>query len=272
MELMFNNSLNSQICGTVESVQSITRKNLIDFNKKFYAKDKLLLTYCGPIEHEYLANSLVEKYFGKSDNILNTGPVFKSGKSGKQTIAEVIKEDQMQDTISISYTSPKFKTIFKNRAAAIAVFSVLFGRGEISRLFSKVREDLGLVYNIDCTFEETNDGIWFSINTMTEPDKYNQVLMAIDKEIAKIIKTPPTKNEVASAKNMIRSAMYSIESSYGMASQIVQHEMFGKKVGDDFIKDVNKISANDIWCVAKDIFSAKRYLVVGTGKSKFNED
>lgn len=263
MDLMFENSLSKPILGTEESVRSITRDDLVRFHQEFYGDQQMLITLGSAIDR----SDLVEQYFGKPDDQLDFVPPDQNVVYKEAVADSVYKEAQIQDHISICYGGQAIKDL-TNEREKLKVFSVIFGSGDTSRLFMRVREDMGLVYGISASGCNYMDGALYSINTSTEPKNKEAVMTAINEEIEKIRQEPPTEKELDTAKNIIRSAVYRmLDTSAALSLQTIYEEYFDYRVGDEFLAKIDEVSVQDVQDIANIIFNENKYVVIGTGEN-----
>ena len=262
MGMAFDNSLAVPIVGTEESVRSINREHLLNFNKEFYSKEHMFITLGAVSDHKHL----VEKYFGVPDDTLlyrsqEKNVKYKTGGSDK-----VFKEGQLQDSISVCFGNPELRELARTNRADLKVFSAIFGQGDTSRLWMKVREDLGMVYGIGAYLNNNMDGTLYEIYTSTEPENTERVIKAIHEEIDTMLAKEPSEAELVRAKNMIRSATYrALDTSSGTINRMLSEEFFGHKTGSEFLADVDAVTAKDVHDIAFKIFEGTKYMVVGTG-------
>lgn len=262
MRMAFNNSLAVPIVGSEESVRSIDRNHLIEFNKEFYSKEHMLITLGACSNYDYL----VEKYFGTPDDILMFLPPSKNTKYKDGNSAVVTKEGQLQNSISICFGNPNLRALAGTDRAKIKMFSAIFGGGDTSRLWMKVREDLGMVYSVGSYLNHNMDGTLYEIYTSTEPENSDKVIEAINKEINIICEMVPFENEIKRSKNIARSALYrTLDSSAGMTSQMISEEFFGHKTGSKFLAEIDAVTVDDVHEITQKIFEGTKYMVVGTG-------
>jgi len=262
MNTVFDNALTIPICGSEQSVLSINRDHIVNFNKEFYSKEHMLITLGSNSDHAHL----VEKYFGIPDDNLLFLPPAADVNYGKAAEHIVHKEGQLQNSISIGFGGTRLRELVKDERAKVKMFSAIFGQGDTSRLFMKVREDLGLVYGIGAYCMTSMDGNLYEICTSTEPENSDKVIAAIEEEIEKIQTAAPTEEELNRSKNMIRSAYYKMmDSSSSAIMQILYREFFGNTIDSEFLAELNAVTTKDVHDVAKEIFKGTKYTVIGTG-------
>lgn len=257
-----NNSLTSSIVGTEESVNSITRDYVIRFNKEFCTNEHMLITLGASSDHI----DLVEKYFNiPNDVLLYSAPA--TDIIYKRSSSDIIHKDgQLQDSISIGFAGESLRDASVKDRAKMKVFSTIFGSSDTSRLFTKVREDLGLVYGIGSYNDHHIDGSVYQICTSTEHKNRDKVINAIDEEIEKIKSSYPSSEELNRAKNIIRSSYYkSLDSSSSAVTQLVYKEFFNYTTGSKFLAEIDAVTIEDVYQIAQKIFAGNKYTVVGTG-------
>jgi len=262
MNTVFDNSLTSPIVGSEESVQAISREHILKFNQEFYSKEHMLIALSAGSDHSYL----VDKYFGIPDDVLLFLPPAPTTNYGAGAHHLVHKKEQLQNSISIAFGNEQLREVVENNRAKVKMFSAIFGQGDTSRLFMKVREDLGLVYGIGSYCMNNMDGKLYEIYTSTEPENSDQVIEAIEGEIEKVKSEPPTEQELSRAKNMIRSSYYRMmDTSSTAIMQVLYREFFGHTIDSEFLAEINEVTTEDVHEMAQEIFAGNKYTVIGTG-------
>lgn len=262
MDAAFDNALTLPVVGREESVMAINRQYILDFNKEFYSPEHMLITLGANNSHDHL----VDKYFGAPNDILLFPPGAEKVNYKNSAGHTVHKEGQLQHSIFIAFGSEDMRSAIIKERAKIKVFSSIFGQSDTSRLFLKVREDLGLVYGIGASCMHNMDGTLFAIYTATEPENSEKVITAIDGEITKITEELPSQEEIDRAKNVIRSSYYKMmDSSDSSLYSILNQEFFGYAIDSKFLAEIDEVTREDINEVAKKMFAGNRYQVIGMG-------
>lgn len=263
MQMVFSNSLQNSICGTEESVRSITRKNLLDFNSEFYSPEHMLILLSAPSNH----GSLVEKYFGQPDDIWLHRPFDKSIDYAATAQDRVIKKEQLQNVVSICYGNQEIRDKAFADKHVFSVMNHIFGSGEANRLYMHVREDLGLVYGVGSYLNHGKEGTLFEIYTHTEPTNVDKVFEAIQDQVELLVSAPPSEKEMQQARNGIRSRIYGrSDTSQGALSEILDQELMGGKIGSEYLALIDSVTPEQVHELAKLIFSGTKYTVIGSGE------
>ena len=135
-------SLGQPILGPAEQVAAYTRKNLMDYKNKHYLPRETVVALAGNYEPAQV-QALMEKYFG----------TWQGGESAlvvpKQQVLigrRVVKEkDTEQLHICLGYPGFAYGT---DDVYAVAVMNNVLGGAMSSRLFQRIREELGMAYSI----------------------------------------------------------------------------------------------------------------------------
>ena len=261
---VFNNSLANEIVGTEGSVRSITRDHLLNFSKEFYFPAGALVVVASNMPYTHL----VEKYFGIPDDVFILHPESKNVEYAAPFDMSFIKDGFKQHTIMIAFGNEQIRQVVKQNRAAATVFNHIFGGGGAdARLFSRVREDLGLVYGIGSSFQNNFDGALFTIGTSTEPENSEKVIQTINEVILELFSKLPSEEELLKAKNMIKSQYYrSLDTSTDATMNALKEEIYGYTGGSKFLAEIENVSLEQVMDVAKKVFDANKYVVIGKGE------
>jgi predicted Zn-dependent peptidase len=136
------------IIGDLKSLHNIKRSNILEYYKKFYTPDNLLIGISGNINPEYI--NILNKYLGefKEADINSRGVTtlipFSDPVSEDKYVVKCYPKSLKQDYIHIVFkTKGYFDTINNNKYKLI---SNILGGNMSSRFFIEIREKLGLVY------------------------------------------------------------------------------------------------------------------------------
>ncbi len=139
-----------------------------------------------------------------------------------------------------------------------------------SRLNLSLRENHGMVYNIDSNFQAFTDTGLFSIFYATERANLEKALQLVQKEITKLMEVELGSKQLQTAKNQIKGQMAMSEENNQnfmlmMAKSILDH---GKIEGLDVVFDkVDRVTRSQLRnlaneCLDFDQMSILKYLPV----------
>jgi predicted Zn-dependent peptidase len=129
-----------------------------------------------------------------------------------------------------------------------------------SRLFQEVREQNALAYSIYSYLASYRDTGLLTVYAGTDPSNALQAVQLVIKEMKKIKDEGITAAEESRVKNQIKgNLVLSLESSNSHMSRLARQEIFyGKYLSvDDIIKGVEKVTAEQVQQMAKQLFAAE---------------
>ncbi len=252
-ELMWPaNPLGMPLAGTFDTVNSITKNDIIDFKNKFYNSRNIIVAFAGNIDIEKIAK-LVEKNLrlpsGKSINCYE-----KITKNEIGPRLKVLTKDTEQLHLAIGLHGLSRQN--KERYSA-SLLNIILGANMSSRLFQEVREKRGLAYEISSHNKSYNDTGAFVISAGVDIKKSKDAIRIILKELSRIKKEHVKKDEFRRAKEYYKGQVL-------MALEDTTTSMLwvGEKISaEDKLTDINKIlkivdeiTTEDIKKVANMIF------------------
>lgn len=181
--LFEGHALGNNILGTKERVQSFTREHLIDYVKRFFTADNMVISFVGDISRNKLEKILEED--------------FKHCPAGNhQPIIEVFeprapfhirsKEANYQVHAIVGGLAPNYKD--ESRRGMIMLTNILGGPALNSRLTLSIREKYGYSYNVEANYTPYVDTGFWSVYLGTDPKYIDKSLSLIRKEL-KLLRT-----------------------------------------------------------------------------------
>ena len=239
------------IAGTQKSVAGISRQEILDYFKNQYISAKTVVCAAGnfPVKE---AKKKIEEKFCKTakGEILEKSSVVEKQKE-PNFLLERRKTDQTHLCLGVRGYS-----LFSPRRYAQEVLAVVLGGMMSSRLFTKVRQELGLAYYVACESFSDSDTGFLMARAGVDNENSKKAVSAIVKEFKKIKRGVPSK-ELKKAKENLKGKMaLHLETSDALASFYgIQEIMENNFLTLEEIYDkINKVGAKDISELAKDIF------------------
>lgn len=251
------------IAGTKESVNSITRENLVDYLNSQYSASNTIISIAGKID-EKTAVQKVKKYFS---HIKEGNPFPKPKIVEKQEEPAVLLEERQTDQTHICLGGRAFN-LFHPQRYAQELLSVILGEMMSSRLFIEVREKLGLAYYIRSNSEANSDTGYFVAQAGLDNSRVERGISTIIQEYKKISETSISQTELKKAKDNFKGKMaLFLEPSDAQASLYAAQELSEKKILTlkEIFARIDKVSSSDILQTAKDIFQPKNLNLVVLG-------
>ncbi len=250
------------ISGTAESIDNITREDLIEFHATYYVPENSVMSVVGDVVPEEV-EKLLEKYFSKWGTKKPAGISLPQIETVRKRETIKIDKDLTQATIrlghiGVSRDNPDYY--------AISVMNyILGGGGFASRLMQNIREEKGLVYDIQSFFSADRLGGSFQVALQTKNESANTAIEEILKEIKKIRNVPVTDQELSDAQAFLTGSFpMRIETSSRIANFLVAVEFYklGVRYIDDYPAFINKVSREDVQRVANTYLDPEKFILV----------
>jgi predicted Zn-dependent peptidase len=254
--------LGRDIAGSKESVLGIDRKMLLDYMDKRYRPDNTVLVIAGDIRHQDVVAAVRKYTSGWEGKKTDTGFRKYHGTSERRVVIENRDNEQVQLCLALPGLSIVHPDRFK-----FDLLNVILGEGMTSRLFTEIRDNLGLTYSIHSYTEHFLDTGAMTIAAGVDAKKLKVAVRAILAELARF-KEVSSGDELAKAKELFKGRiLLRMEDSRNVAGWIGGQEILTGNIlsVDDVIEAVDAITVEEIRQVAENIFIADqlRLAVVG---------
>jgi predicted Zn-dependent peptidase len=156
----------------------------------------------------------------------------------------------------------------------LKVLSAILGGGMSSRLFQKMREELGICYYVYSGINDYTDHGNFIIPAGVDKNRLQDAVSGILSELRKIKDEKVSPEELRKAKDYLVGRMYlGLESSDSLVGFYGFQEIMREKIKTpkEVEKEIEKITAGDIQKLAKQIFSEKNINLAVVGGVKDEE-
>ena len=243
------------IAGTRENVRSMEREDFVQYKKAHYVPKATTVIVAGKVKEKDVEKEITR--------------VFGALKSTPKSDKKAVVEKQSKPAVSI-YKKTTDQThlvlgvrtfdAYDKRRATLAVLSTILGGGMSSRLFIKLREELGVAYYVRAGTDSYTDHGYFAVSAGVSNDRVYEVLGEIVKECVRMKKELVSADELAKAKEYIAGNMkLELESSDAWANFFGSQEVMHKKIElpDDIEARIRKVTAKDIQKLAQEIFIDK---------------
>ena len=188
-------ALGRPLTGSIDSVNAIERRDLLDYVKRNYNGLTTIVTVAGNCTHPEVVKLFASK-LGKMER--GELPVFEPWRA--QTRSQrirVSKQETEQTHLALGYHA---MSRTDERRHALKLLSVILGENMSSRLFQQLRERYAYCYSIHSGTLVLEDSGLVSICVGLEAGKLRSALRAIARELEKLRQRPPTKKELRQAQ------------------------------------------------------------------------
>lgn len=254
-----------QVQGTIESLDLISRQDIIDFHNTFFAPNNAIMSVVGDISRDEL-KALLNKHLGdwKPKNIPSS-PLPGITTNNNPTIIKVNRELTQANIIlghlGISRDNPDYY-------AVLVMNYILGGGGFASRLMDNIRDNKGLAYDVHSYFSASKFSGSFQAGLQTKNESANTAIEEILREIERIRTEPVSDKELQNAKSYLTGSFpLRIDSNSKIAgfSLAVEYHNLGLDYVDKYPSLINAVTQDDILRVAKKYLDTKNYILVVVG-------
>jgi zinc protease len=251
------------------TVDNIKRDDVAAFYKRYYFPANVILAVQGDFSAPEMKGRL-EKLFASWNAQQPPVPPFPKVESdAKPGIHVAVKTDVTQTNLVLGQLGGKLDD---KDYPALEVMADILGGGFQSRLFQKVRTQLGYAYDVSADWGADYDhpGV-FEIGSSTKSASTAATLKAIDAEVQRIRTTEVTDEELNSARQtVINGFVFNFDTPSKTLNRLLTYRYYGYP--DDFIfqyqKAVEKVTRADILRVAKQYTDPAKFVIVAVGNPK----
>lgn len=235
--------------GSLETISKLTKKDLVNFWSRFFHPQNGYLVIVGGFDVSKIKNQL-EKYYAKySGGMEFKGyPDLDNKDLSQRTIA--IREDEKYKTCYIDLSFPSIAE--KEGTLKLAPQSIIrgiMGAMRRSRLFKLLRQQRGLVYEVDFSSASFWNFGYVFIYTEVVPENAEEVITLIFKELINLYQFGPTDEEIQFAKNyLINNVLMRFDHPSNIASWIEGDLIWDEKIysPEEYAKILGEVSKKDI--------------------------
>ncbi len=241
------------IIGFPETVKAITRKDILEYTKRFYVPSNMAVVVVGSVSAKEVL-SLVEKYFGGVPEAKAPEVTLPSEPYVSEPKAVAIRRDVEEGYFQVVLPAPN---LLDRDAPVMDVIAAILGDGRSSRLYLKLRRRLGLVHSVEATaFTPKGPGL-FEVFGTAPSENLRAAIKEVLVELFRLKYQPVTEDELEKAKvQVISQFVYSRESIEGEARKLGVFEMVASDplYVEKYVEAVKRVSAEDILHAAQKYF------------------
>jgi zinc protease len=250
------------VIGTLDSLDAITREDIIAFHKSTYTPNNAIVTVVGDIDNKTVKR-LFNNYFSDWKQKAMQMPSLPVPESFDGLRAVKIQRNITQANIILGHLGIKRSN--PDYFAVSVMNYILGGGGFSSRLMDIIRDNKGLSYDIYSAFSSLQYSGNFRISLQTKNRSAGTAIDIILTELERIKTYPVLDKELNDAKSYLTGSFpLRIDSNSKMARYLTAVEYYG--LGLDYAatykKRIDAISKDDVLRVAKKYLNTKNYVLV----------
>ncbi len=254
------------IAGTRENVRAMTREDFVAYHKKHYVPKATTVVVAGQISDAQVAREVKKMFSG----LTYEGKGAKQKTLEKQTAPAVRVEYKKTDQAHLIVGFRALDT-YDKKNPVLTVLATLLAGGMSSRLFIKLREELGVAYYVRASVDAYTDHGFLEISAGVSNNRVEEVVGEILKECKKFTTTLVSAAELGKIKEYLAgNQKLELESSDAFASFYGGQEILNKQIKhpNQLEKEIRSVTAKEVQNLAKAIFKNNRLNLAVIGPFK----
>ena len=258
--------------GTLESIEKITRDDMIAFHKKYFHPNNTILGISGDFNKDEIVKKLNTVFAGWKKEEIQFPEVPKVDSRFEKAVFYAYKDINQANVImghlGIHRKNPEYFPVM--------IMNFILGGGSFTaRIPGRIRSDEGLAYSAYSAFQTSRDIGMFFVSCQTKLESTNRAISIALEETEKIRKSPIDKEELTQAKEtFMNQFVFRFTTSASIVGQKVdiEYEELPLNYLETYLDNVQSVTHEDVQRVARKYLHPDeiKILVVGD-KEKFDK-
>jgi predicted Zn-dependent peptidase len=244
------------IAGEKKNILNMKRSDFVSYHQNHYLPEATVLVVAGQVTEKQV--------------MAEANKIFAEVKRGKKGGKEKTKDVQNKPAVSINFKQTdqthfvlgvRTYDLFSKKSAMLSVLGGVLGGGMSSRLFVKLREEMGVGYYVRAYNDSYTDHGFLQISAGVDNKRIDEVLHAVLEECRKLKNYKVSPEELNKVKEcLIGNMKLSLESSDDIANFYGGQELLKREIhkAEEKAEEIRKVTANQIQTLAKEIFEDKK--------------
>jgi predicted Zn-dependent peptidase len=252
------------ILGTRDTVSALTVRDLKDLHERAYHPEHIVVAVSGNVDHDALIDALERTGWMDVPRGDTPTPATDSPQAAAPRTLHVERDTTQTHLVFGAPTVPHSDP----RRYAMSLVSMLLGGGMSSRLFQRVREELGLAYSV-YTYQSFHADIGVQgVYIGTAPESAGAAADAIRAELRELSENGIPEAELAAGKSQLKGQItLSLESVSSRMYRAAAVELYREpyKPLDELLSEIDRIDVDTVSAVCRDFFGPDAHTVLSLG-------
>jgi predicted Zn-dependent peptidase len=263
-QLWGNHPYGFSILGNRETVTALGQSDLRALHSRAYHPEQIVVAAAGNVEHDILLDTLestgwAEVSRGGLPPLTSPAPIVQAP-SAVHFDRDTAQTHIVIGSATFAHSDP--------RRYAMSMIGLLFGGGMSSRLFQRVREELGLAYSVYSFQSFHEDAGLHGVYVGTTPETARAAVDAINAEMENLSAEGLSNEEVMAGKSQLKGQItLSLESPTSRMYRAAGVELYGEpyRTLDEVLALVDAIDAETVAALCKTYYSPSQQTLVTLG-------
>lgn len=251
------------------TIAAITRDDLIAFHQRYFHPNQTILGLWGDFDPAE-AKGLVEEHFGSWPRVeADLPPLPEVPRAWQGSLNFIQKDDVNQTNLRIGHLGGRFDD---EDFYALNIMAEILGGGFSSRLFRRIRSDLGLAYASFGTWAASYDHpgtFWIRVDTKSESTVL--ALREILKEVERVTQEEVTEEELRIAKDgILNSFVFNFDTTGEIVQRLMTYEYYDYPPDflEKFKANIEKVTAEDVLRAAQKNVHPDQLVILAVGRAE----
>ncbi len=266
--LWYNHPLGRDIAGSKESVTAITRDMMLDYRAGQYTPTNTVITIAGDIQHQEMVSAVSQALGNWANRQPGSGYLAYKEQQAQRLFIETRDTEQAHLCLALPGLS-----LLDPRRFTLDLLNIILGEGMSSRLFTEIRDKLGLAYNIHSYVEHFLDSGSVTVYAGVEPKSLPAAITAILEQLSQLKEVVP-EPELSKAKELSKGRLLlRMEDSRSVASWMGGQEILTGRIlsVDQVTSIIDAITADELEQLAQELLLGNRLRLAVVGPIANNE-
>jgi len=252
------------ILGTRESVSALGVDELRALHLRGYQPQHIVVAAAGSVGHEALLEALQATGWASVPRGDDAPAISPPPVPAPPSVRHVAREGAQTQIVfganTVRYRDP--------RRYAVTLASAILGGGMSSRLFQRVREEMGLAYSVSSFHSYHSDSGTHGVYLATSPETTTLATEAVREVMHDVAHAGFTPEEVAAGKGQLKGQItLSMESSSSRMYRAASTELYGEPYRpiDEVLAEIDALRDEDVAAVAASFFAPEQQTVLSLG-------
>ncbi|MBQ9246643.1 insulinase family protein [bacterium] len=254
-----------------KTIPSIQREDIVSFYNNLFPAENVVITINGNVNNQEYINYFSRLLKNGNNPKIQLSDYKSKYKDLKQNKTVKVSKDSQAAWILLGWLTDGATN--EKDWATLQVIDSILGSGMSSRLFTRLRDDQGLAYQVGSTFSaNVNKGV-FGVYIATNPETASVAKNGMLKEIEKLKKEFVTYKELSEAKDkLLGNFVLSMETNMDKAALTNSLEISGRNYdfAERYPEIINSVTIQDIIKTANKYFN-RPFVFTVVGPNKYIE-
>ena len=240
------------VLGTKGVIRRMTRDEFVAYRTRHYVAKKTAVVVAGDIDSREVFAEVERQFKGINMGEVAGKPKVRERQNAPQIGLQYKKSDQSHLVLGFRTFPARDK-----RSTTVEVLAAILGQGMSSRLFQKLRNEMGVCYYARAATQGHTDHGKLTIATGVDNKRVEEVLAVVLGEVRRLKQERVDEKELRKAKEYaIGMFLMNMESSDEVTDFFGSQEILRQKIKTprDIVREIRQVTPQKIQTLAKEVF------------------